>query len=291
MDPGGVLLHMKISEIRNKFFGLSDLKSLISESTLGEKMSWPAFFKDYPQFLDDKYAEISKEQFWSDNDLLNAIANYPGSQYPYLTDKERVMALDKDTENNIRKKGFRNKRLETLGQKQGKTKKADKLISIDGFTQDSANFGGTDKPTTLMRTPFEYLDMFFKQNFNGNLLNYSEGESITDYLEGIRDFADEAYDVLKIDAFNTSNLSWDSNNPSFFLFLLFYYVDHCKKNGKGNRNMTEDYINAIESPEIKEAVEQKGFGARKESVRTIVNRYILKPAGLNFFDKMTEDGL
>ena len=290
MGPGGVLLHMKISEIRNKFFGLSDLKGLISESTLGEKMNWTNFFQDYPQFLDDRYALEKQEQFWPDEELMNAIANYPGSSYPYVSDKGQVATLSNDTKKNIFK-AFRNNRLINMGQKQGKTKKADKLISIDGFTQDSADFSGADKPTTLMRTPFEYLEMFFKQNFNGNLLNYREGESITDYLEGIRNFANEAYDVLKIDAFNASNLVWDSNNPSFFLFLLFYYVDHCKKNGRSNRNMTEDYINAIESPEIKEAVEQMVFGVREESVDAIVNRDILNPVGLNFFDEMTEDGL
>ena len=289
---------MKISEIRNKFFGLSDLKSLINESALGENMNWKKFFQDYPQFLDDKYAEMSKEQFWSDDDLLNAIANYPGSQYPYLTDKERVMALDNDTEKNIRKKGFRDKRLETLGQKQGKTKKRDKPISIGGFTQNNANFGNTDKPTSLMRTPFEYLEMFFKQNFNSGLLDYNEGESITDYLNGIRSFASEAYDELKIDAFNGSNMVWDSNNPSFFLFLLFYYADHCKKGGRTNKNMTNDYIDAIEVPEIKEAVE-KIIGKNRVNTNeendkaffTFVEETFLSPVGLSFNTPLTTANL
>lgn len=272
---------MKISEIRNNLFGLSDLKGLINENTFdeGEKpATWAQDFfgnKANEKFLEtDKNPRISytSQDAGEFRDALHRfhhpdINGVPvtyetwqqqnpgvsGTKY-WPTDREYneiPFFKDNDVRRNFRKKI--KQAYDTLG---GTRKKENQNIMLP---TDNVS----DRPVSLPNKPIEVLKVYFDEAGGSNILFTEETAlsflGIKNYVNNVNLLADKVNSDLNaagvnLTAFNDKGILVGDENNAFSLFLLFYYVKYCVKRGIGNKLKTETYIENVRNQNVKEYV-------------------------------------
>ena len=235
---------MKINEVRNSLFNLSDLKGLINENIPAENINWVNFFNDpnNQKYLGDNYAYTSQNQFWPDRELRGAIANYPGSQYKDLNNDGIETTLNKDTKKNIFN-AFAKNRAKYLQQ-----------VSQTNVTQTPEDTLTQLSNGTAGDSPVRMLYEFFMQE-GGQSIVYTTDLETNDYLLGeyingiirITDAANEHFTGIgsPIRRFDGGNLKIGYEKEPFLLFLLFYFFKYCEKRGgawNGRVNATDTYF-------------------------------------------------
>ena len=173
---------------------------------------------------------------------------------------------------------------------------------IEDLAEPTENGATQDQKTTVKISKVDKLYFYFTKN-GGNTIVYNDSiqndeEALTNYVTSISNISnavgEEVGGIIK--QFNERQFTenpgivvGDETNP-FALFLLFYYARFVEK--RGGLDKTERYIANIQTPEVKEAVENLLFG-RKEGNSAVlkINSEILNPIGLDFYDEISEDGL
>lgn len=244
---------MKITEIRNKLFGLSDLRSLIQENAFEEGRaaanapSLSKFFKEHPEFIGMTYGDTT-ENGAKFREALHVYFdglpnNFPSNEeYALLSGPERKIYSTRIRQAN-----------RVL---QGQYINANKAISLPG---DS--YG--DKPESILKTPLEHLRDFFN-NHGGSGIAFSEGvlhepELLEKYVLSIKKLADDAgaffaNSGVRISSFSDKDILVGSERDPFSLYLFFYYQGFCETRGNWEGKKTELYLQNIENPNVKEYV-------------------------------------
>jgi len=222
---------MKINEVRNNLFRLSDLKGLLNENIPAENINWGNFFNDpnNQKYLGDNYAYTSQSQFWPDKELRTAIANYPGSQYRDLADDEKITTFNKDMKKNIFN-AFAKNRAKFVQQKAAQSQ---------GEQEPEDTFGQLSNGTAG-ESPVKQLYDFFMQGGGQSIVYSDEMETneqlLGNYISSIIKVTDEAYRHfaeagMPINRFDGGNMKIGYEKEPFLLFLLFYYFKYCEKRG------------------------------------------------------------
>ena len=272
---------MKITEVRNKLFGLSDLKGLIRENAFyeGEKApTWAqAFFGDK---ANEKYLETDKNpriSYTGQNagefrdalhrfhhpDIDGVPVTYetwqqrnPGvSGTKYWPSNKEYMEVPFFQDSAVRKNfGKKVKQAyDTLG---GARKKENQNIILP--TDDIS-----DRPVSLPNKPIEVLKVYFDEAGGSNIVFTEETalnfQGIKNYVNNVNLLADKVNNNLNaagvnLTAFSDKGILVGDESNAFLLFLLFYYVKYCVKCGIGNKVKTETYIENIRNQNVKEYV-------------------------------------
>ena len=272
---------MKITEVRNNLFDLSDLKGLISENTFdeGEKAAtWAqAFFGDK---ANEKYLETDKNpriSYTSQNagefrdalhrfhhpDIDGVPVTYetwqqrnPGvSGTKYWPSNKEYMEVPFFQDSAVRKNfGKKVKQAyDTLG---GARKKENQNITLP---TDNVS----DRPVSLQNKPIEVLKVYFDEAGGSNIAFTEETalsfQAIKNYVNDVYLLADKVNGNLnaagvKLTAFSDKGILVGDESDAFSLFLLFYYVKYCVKRGNGNNDKTETYIENVRNRNVKEYV-------------------------------------
>lgn len=258
MASGCIVMGMKINEIRNKMFSLSDLKGLISENVTTENINWINFFKspENQKFLGDEYGMYGAKEFWGDRELRTAIARFPGSQYQQIEDDGQIPLLGVDTKKNIIK-AFRKARLNYLELMQQNDQEPNPENAMSLLSKED----GEETPTKLLYN-------FFMQN-GGASLSYSDDMNVNEaltrqYVDTCRQLADSANEYFTqngnpIRKFDDMGLKIGSVTDPFLLFLFFYYFQYYERRGGnwtvvGKRNKLDDFIGNMEPGTVSEYV-------------------------------------
>ena len=222
---------MKINEVKNNLFRLSDLKGLLNENIPAENINWGNFFNDpnNQKYLGNNYAYTSQSQFWPDKELRTAIANYPGSRYRDLADDEKITMFNKDTRDNIFN-AFAKNRAKFLQQKEAQPQ----------TQQEPEDALGQLTNGTAEESPIKQLYDFFMQGGGQSIIYSEEMETneqlLGNYINSIIRVTDEAYKHFTqagtpINRFDGGNMKIGYEKEPFLLFLLFYYFKYCEKRG------------------------------------------------------------
>ena len=250
---------MKITEIKNKLFGLSDLNGLIKESVFDEarpKAGGPTmrdFFKLHPEFIDKTY--------YNSPELRAALYDYfrPTEEFPNITafpHPDEYEGLP-PAQRKLLYTRVNNGKPDYLD----KMQKGNRALQ---FADDNlvAQNAGVDRPVTLQakKMPIDILRLFFQTNggklvFDESIL--SDFQAIKNYVDSASLLADDAntYFVnnnIPLRAFNDAGCTVGDITDPFSFFLLFYYIKYCEK--RGRREKTDIYLGNIQDQNVKQYV-------------------------------------
>lgn len=200
----GVLWHMKISEIRNSLFGLSDLKGLLSENTFDEhrganSLSWEGFFSEDPERLNLEFMQALGLGRGGVQIGPNLLAGYFGDEI-----------IAQKCQNMPKFKGE---------YKAGRAKMREKLL-------------GTRKKTLDLNQPIVALEAFFRDKFQREMATPEDVYTIFNIASDAR--ANSETGSVNI-PFNPNTV-----NPQdpFSLFLMFFYDMQSRWGTNVQKNVT-----------------------------------------------------
>jgi hypothetical protein len=277
---------MKITEIKTKFFGLSDLKSLINEYKEGP---WPGFFKEDPTRFDVHFNELMGLKAWLEKngisvpnskaanallasltpeqieDIKNTVGVDISPIRKYFGDEVFLNAL-RDS-GNFRKAGnnyspFRSGFIQAIIASNGKQReryKAKKAQQANAnLVQPEVPQDNIDRPTTL--NP-EYNNVeLLKDAFNelgGNEIqvpDFQQAIKTTNYIETIDELSKNVSELVKnkygkeINDFTINKFLPGTETNPFYFFLLFYYF----YNRESGAKMLPQYVGNIKNPDVRE---------------------------------------
>lgn len=244
---------MKITEVRNNLFGLSDLKGLIKENMFDEarpaagSLSLGKFFSEHPEFIGVSYTdtgEIGVEFRNALHDYFNGLTNgFPtNDEYATMPSAQRRIFATRIKQAN---RGLRGQHLN-----------ANKIIAIP-------NDPYGDKPVTISKTPLEHLKDFFVENGGlGFVFNEEVGynsDLLEKYVDGLKSLAIMAGEYfnkvgVRISSFNDAEIQVGNETDPFALYLFFYYQNFCETRGNGGGKKTNTYLQNVQNQNIKEYI-------------------------------------
>ena len=270
MASGCIVIGMKISEIRNKMFNLSDLKGLINENSVSENMDWRKFFDAHPKFLGPEYDFKNGDDLLRCKEVLDAMAE-ADPKYLFLKDENTVAALlasrdrptyekKKNLLGGILKNGYAkgfggNRLLYIQGLQRKEVEKTAQSIGTDSVVPNNVQtVGGVEiirkKNEIEAEENTKKLSSFFENN-GGTSLQYSDiletnFELAKNYVDSCFELANLAAETFvqegcPVKVFDDTGLIVGAINNSYTLFLFFYYCIHCEKRRKGIKNKRLDY--------------------------------------------------
>lgn len=281
---------MKITEIRNKLFKLSDLNGLIKENTFDEGRpaanapSLKKFFELHPEYIGIPYQNPTE----IGNALRAALHDYfKDTATPYPSPEEYAVM------SNAARKIYALRIKQANYILAGTRSIANKAVSIPGISSD-------DKVTTLSKAPLEHLRDFFSNN-GGSNFSFSEEilynpEQLEKYVDGLKTLALNAGNFfldsgVKITSFNDAGIQVGNEEDPFALFLLFYYQNFCETRGGWNGRKTDLYLKNIQNPNVREYVKytlnitpnvfKLIIGCVKNSINTLSEKIISEGFGGN----------
>lgn len=284
MASGALLSDMKISEIRNNLFGLSDLKGLINENTFGEHRGgydWQGYFAANPERLNQSFIQAM------------GLTSAP---------KEPI-TLDQIGDSEIRKH---------FGDEAAAKILSDPINFVKGKGVGNSYKGQRDKHRVLFRSKQNataLLKNFFEENGGNNISNapilaYEQGgngygnldREVLEYFYAIKGIAEKAGEYAmqnQITDFTSSEPVGIVENP-FSMFLYFFFKMYVSGRGKWGsmydfeKNVRPEfvpYINRVMS-EVKGA-ESDTIGGYN-SIPAIIQSSLLDPIGLRYTSELYE---
>lgn len=248
---------MKISEIRNNLFGLSDLKGLINESIESEdrgadSFDWQGFFAANPERRNMSFLKaMGLEKAPKEPMTLDQIGD---SEMRKHFGDDTILKIHSDPTNFIKDKGIRNrydsnrKKYVPVADREIETELPLNQTSNDNVGADTVS---TDRKTKMSAVDFLYF--YFNKN-GGNTISYddtisNDKEALENYLTSIFNISKSVWEEVGSIKFNEKLFNQkqgivvgDATNP-FSLFLLFYYVRFISNTGGTNRK--DAYIENI----------------------------------------------
>ena len=292
---------MKITEVRNNLFGLSDLKGLISENTFDEAglgragLDWGGYFNNNPERLKLNFLQAMGLPTAPKTPLtiedFEAIGGGESEIRKYFGDEEFASILSNPI-NFVKDRGVKNtydKRLKDYRKKvaYGNIEKTGQPVDIlrELFMKNGGN--EIAKTTTPSPAYFESIMAVSQRAIYEAITNGFRGFSET-YVEP-----------------NGQQVTLDIGNiyDPFLFFLFLYYVTYFSK-GSGQpdyiRKKQEQYEDKVLNsyPEYAEIIswvlKQMEGGSTKnqtgsENIISSLNRIFLKPVGLSFMSEMTQE--
>lgn len=230
---------MKISEIRNKMFNLSDLKGLISENINIENLHWDKIFQKYPQFLEPEYDFKTADEMFQNPEILAAMAE----DDPVKCSPEIVATFNGKKKGNYFGSsgggGYKQKRqayLQSLQKapEQPTRQPVDMMSALAKNEPVPVGDENEKKSARLGRENTKLLYDFFMNN-GGQNLSYSDKMEIDDtlmtrYVDACRNLADLAFTKLvgsnggPVKNFDHAGLAIGSVRNPFLLFLFIHFV-------------------------------------------------------------------
>ena len=222
---------MKITEIRNKLFGLSDLKSLIKENSFDEAADWGTFFADNPEYLDKSFEPVwnsGKLDDYLDSESMNNLKNAD----PTIRQAEKMRLRAKFNP------------AKTFYNKKRKAQQMANATSDYQLAQSQNNLPTVEEPVSVQVIDEKELQRLFIEN-GGDRLVFpgGEGREFINYANKVKELADIVYNKEQLSLPYTPSAG-NIADP-FSLFLLFYYC--CSPKGKGNKNKINVYLKRIKS--------------------------------------------
>lgn len=256
---------MKINEIKDRMFSLSDLKGLIKEGVF-EDTDWQGYFNADPKRREQNFMQamgfkevpsgpMTIDQFEKMGGGESEIRKHFGDEFfaNILSDPTGLFNKVNGNYRGLRRHYDSGKR--TLGGNQRKGGKSLQIIAEPNDT-DSNNI---EKPTTNRVKPIDALQIIFK-NLGGDSIVAPETwemPNIISYVERINEVADSAGVVAAktyqegITFFVVDDSLPGKEEVPFYFFLLFYYAKNCNKNGTRG-NLTKKYIENVAEPNLRE---------------------------------------
>lgn len=267
---------MKINEIGNKLFGLSDLKGLITE--IGDKIfNWGDYYKENPARLDQDFLTAMGLRQWLEanglkkipkegltpeqvEDILGHIGVNDSEIRKHFGDDVYKTAL-MTPGNYFRPKNgnyasFRDNFQKGRRSFGGVQQKGGKSIEVANNVQPSGVEGVVDKPTTIKMKKLDAIKGIFDELGGENIVvpDFFDHENLVNYVLTVNNLSVRAGELAKsrypggiVDFAIGKNLPGNETNP-FYFFLLFYYFNCCQKSGSKDKI----YINNIGTLELKE---------------------------------------
>ena len=267
---------MKITEVRNNLFGLSDLKGLITE--IGDKIfNWGDYYKENPARLDQDFLTAMGLRQWLEanglkkipkegltpeqvEDILGRIGVNDSEIRKHFGDDVYKTAL-MTPGNYFRPKNgnyasFRDNFQKGRRSFGGVQQKGGKSIEVANNVQPSDVEGVVDKPTTIKMKKLDAIKGIFDELGGENIVvpDFFDHESLVNYVLTVNSLSVRAGELAKsrypggiVDFAIGKNLPGNETNP-FYFFLLFYYFNCCQKSGSKDKI----YINNIGTLELKE---------------------------------------
>ena len=216
---------MKITEVRNNLFGLSDLKGLITENIteIRPKAGAPTmtdFFEQHPEFIGRTYRDCPE--------LRSALYDYfqPTEEFPEVTpfphpDEYETLPAKITKKYYTRVKNGMPQNLE-------KKRKTNKQYTF-GTENSVGEPESVDKPTTQKGTSIDLLKYLFNQN-GGNNISYTPDintnfNALKNYIDSIYALVNSIGEILiskyKTPTVNLGDFVVNETVP-FSLFLLFF---------------------------------------------------------------------
>ena len=244
---------MKITEVRNNLFGLSDLKGLITENIteIRPKAGAPTmtdFFEQHPEFIGRTYRDCPE--------LRSALYDYfqPTEEFPEVTpfphpDEYETLPAKITKKYYTRVKNGMPQNLE-------KKRKTNKQYTF-GTENSVGEPESVDKPTTQKGTSIDLLKYLFNQN-GGNNISYTPDintnfNALKNYIDSIYALVNPIGEILiskyKTPTVNLGDFVVNETVP-FSLFLLFFYNSvYCERRGGGTLK-TEEYLGSIQNQNV-----------------------------------------
>lgn len=272
---------MKISEIRNKMFGLSDLKGLINENAFGEHRGgydWRGYFAANPERLNQSFLQTMGLTSAPKEPI--SIDQIGDSEFRKHFGDEETMKVLSNPINFKKNMGVRN--------------------AYDSTRKDhKSTFQGKQNGTTLLKT-------FFIENGGGNISNTpilsieqginSDGNlnrEILEYFYAIKELAGKAGEFAKenqITDFNSTELVGVVENP-FSMFLYFFFRLFISGSGKWgpqydfNKNIRPEFMPYIDRVmgEVK-SIENSTIADenKRNNIPALIQTTLLEPVGLQY---------
>lgn len=312
---------MKITEIRNKLFGLSDLKGLIKENAFSEARdsafarfghghTWYGFFEEDPRRLDMSFLQLfGFNRAPAEPLTVDQLGDCEIKKY--FSDDEINFMLSNPI-NFQKSKGIGNSYAISKSNYRKRIQGAD--LSLSDMQNNGNEFG--DKPQTidgneptLSNSWVDNLYYYFVKN-GGNRIKFSydaeSGEkNINEYLNTLISLSNTVFNESSIPRFFENQFSLNPNilvgniSDPFAMFLFIYYTLHCQKRGTVNRKELyyknlSDSLESIGAPvditlqKINDLLFPKNTigGAAKK-----LQELFLEPLGLTFAEEITNDNI
>ena len=292
---------MKITEVRNNLFGLSDLKGLITENVFDEAglgragLDWGGYFNDNPERLKLSFLQAMGLPTAPKTPLtiedFEAIGGGESEIRKYFGDEEFASILSNPI-NFIKDHGVKNtydKRLKDYRKKlaYGNVEKTVQPVDIlrELFIKNGCN--EITKTTTLSPAYFE------------TVMEVSQKAIYEAIANGFRGFSDTYIEP------NGQQVTLDIGNiyDPFLFFLFLYYITYFSR-GSGQadyiKNKREQYKTKVLAtyPEYAEMIswvlnQMEGGSVKNQNggdnIISSLNRIFLKPVGLSFMSEMTQE--
>ena len=281
---------MKISEIRNNLFGLSDLKGLIGENTFDEhrgsvnSIDWAGYFKEKPERLNLSLTAALGLSMTPKTPLT--LDQLGDSEMRRYFGDEFVSKIISDPSNFVKDKGFSN--AYKNARKNNREVSQVSKTGIEFLKQFFIDNGGEqidNSPVLQLNRPEN-----INQN-NGTILNYFGKVKL------LSDLAAKSAEENNIKKFDDSGLVIGKIDDPFSMFLYFFFRLHVSSSGSYKR--TTNYDNNIPE-EFKPYIERvlydikdiEGGALKNEignvSLQSLIQTNLLTPIGIKYNSELYE---
>ena len=284
---------MKLNEIKNNLFGLSDLKGLISENSFDESTRWSEFASKYPdlipgngvtyhnspelrQALYDYWTNLGKAAFPSPEEFNNLTSDQKRKlNIKYLNGLRYVSRANQEMSDS--------EIIQPISDAQG-----DPNIQTPKKTSVNDNIPGNKLPVNVL---YHYFRIFGGENIR--LQGGEDEAAMKNYVDKLYSLAKDIYEKQPkpIKDFNETQFV---SNPTikvgnlldpFATFLLLYYTIPRKSGTSDVNARIKEYLGNIKDDGIKDYV--ASLINFKESLSDKINNDILSDVGLSFDEPLT----